>query len=69
MDEELEYLVYWVDITRFVQDRWGVIQDGLLNDYTRLFDFNSSKVCLSPPSPLPSLALMFTINQVFSIIY
>ena len=40
--EELEYLVYWVDITKFVQERWGFVEDALKNRYTRLFDFNAS---------------------------
>jgi len=42
IDEELEYLVYWVDITKFVQERWGFVEDALKNRYTRLFDFNAS---------------------------
>ena len=43
VDEELEYLIYWADLTQFVRDRWGVMEDGLKNEYTRLFDFNSTK--------------------------
>ena len=43
VDEELEYLIYWADLTQFVRDRWGVIEDGLKNKYTRLFDLNSTK--------------------------
>ena len=42
IDEELEYLIYWVDITKFVQNRWGFVEDALKNKYTRLFDFNAS---------------------------
>jgi hypothetical protein len=44
IDEELEYLVFWVDITQFVQDRWGFVRDALYKEYTRLFEFNG--VCV-----------------------
>ena len=44
IDDELEYLIFWADLTQFVKNRWGTMQDGLLNEYTRLFDFNATKV-------------------------
>ena len=48
IDKELEYLVFWVDITKFVQNRWGYVEDALLNEYTRLFDFNGTAGFMCP---------------------
>lgn len=37
-DNDLQYMIYWVDLTAAVKARWGTMTDALGNSYTRLFD-------------------------------
>ncbi|EKX50059.1 hypothetical protein GUITHDRAFT_104457 [Guillardia theta CCMP2712] len=50
-DEELEYMIYVVDLTQIIRDRWGVVRDSIYNQYTRLIDWDQPSVFFCDESP------------------
>uniref|UniRef100_A0A7S0HAZ9 EF-hand domain-containing protein n=1 Tax=Hanusia phi TaxID=3032 RepID=A0A7S0HAZ9_9CRYP len=50
-DEELEYMIYVVDLTKIIRDRWGVVRDSIFNQYTRLIDWDQPSVFFCDDSP------------------